>query len=275
MKQFIRSLASAAFIAVSLCLFSCDNDTEGFGFTGKDGLPSSFKTNEKVTYLSYSGNQLLKMMEKNGSTTSFDYEGNELRSIFFAPPAHPSIADGHGSIRFEREGNKIQVKSSGEPSMDISYNQEIELDENGLPAKITDMGTFQITSEGYKKVQDGKNYSTLTFDPSTKNLLKLELFSLEESKLITAYSFKYSDQPGSMCQVELPLWFFCYWFQKSLYNTGPYPRQFLNYRNTLTEETITDGSTGNSHTIYYKYTSNGNAYPTSVDNGEDVMKITY
>ena len=35
--------------------------------------------------------------EKDGSTTSFNYEGNELRSVSFAPPADPNIADGHGS----------------------------------------------------------------------------------------------------------------------------------------------------------------------------------
>lgn len=155
--------------------------------------------------------------------------------------------------------------------MDISYNQEIELDGNGFPTKITDLGAFQITSEGYKKVWDGKYYYALTFEPSTKNLLKLEKFNLEDSTLITTSSFQYSDQPGSMSQVELPLWFFSY---HSL-TSGISSRQYLNYRNTLTEETVTDGKTGNTHTTYYKYTYNKNAYPVAVDNGEEKMDIRY
>lgn len=275
MKLFNRILVSIALIAAGICLFSCDNDSEGFDFTGKNGLPSAFKTDNQTIYLSYSGNQLLKMMKKDGSTTSFNYEGNELRSVSFAPPADPNIADGHGSTDFEREGNKILVKSCGEPSLDVSYNQEIELDENGLPIKITDLGAFQMTSEGYNKIGDGKNYLILSFDSSTKNLLKLEIFNLEDSRLITTHTFTYNNQPGSMSQVELPLWFFSFWFQKSSYSTGTYPRQFLNHQNTLTEETITDGETGNTQTIHYKYTYNKSSYPVSVDNGEESMEIKY
>lgn len=273
MKRFIRTLVSTTLIAAAFCLFSCDNDSEGFGFTGKDGLPSAFEINEQTIYLSYSGNRLLKMMEKDGSTTSFNYEGNEFRSISFAPPAQANIADGYGSIYFEKEGNKILAKSSGEPSFDL-YVKEIELDKNGLPVKITDMGVFQMTAEGEKKLKDGENYSILTFDPGTKNLLKIEEFSLKESELITTRTFTYDNLPGSMSQVELPVWFFGYWFQKSSYATTNF-RQFLNYRNTLTEETVTDGSTGNSRTIYYKYTYNKNTYPISVDNGKDIMEIKY
>lgn len=273
MKRFIRTFVPVTLMAASLCLFSCDNDNEGFGFTGKDGLPSAFETHEQTIYLSYTGNRLLKMMKKDGSTTSFNYEGNELRSISFAPPADPNIADGYSSVHFEKEGNKIRVKSSGEPSFDL-YEKEIELDENGLPAKITDIGVFEMTAEGKKKLRDGENYSILTFDPSTKNLLKSEEFSLKDSKLITSHTFTYNNQPGSMSQVELPVWFFGYWFQKNSYTASNF-RQFLHYRNTLTEETITDGSSGNSRTIYYKYTYNKNTYPISVDNGSETMEIIY
>ncbi len=39
MKLFIHTLVSTALIAVSFCLFSCDENTEGFGSTGRDGLP--------------------------------------------------------------------------------------------------------------------------------------------------------------------------------------------------------------------------------------------
>ena len=41
MKLFIHTLVSTALIAVSFCLFSCDENTEGFGSTGRDGLPSA------------------------------------------------------------------------------------------------------------------------------------------------------------------------------------------------------------------------------------------
>lgn len=275
MKLFIRTLVSMAVIAASVCLFSCYNDVEGFGYTGKNGLPSAFKTNDQTIYLSYAGNRLQQIMRESGSTSSFKYEGEQLRGVFFAPPADPNIADGHGFVNFEREGNKIIVKQGGEPSTDVSYNQEIELDENELPIKITDLGAFQMTSEGEKKIWDGRNYSILTFDPSTKNLSKLEIFSLEDSKLITTHTFIYNNQTGSMSLVELPLWFFVFWFQKNLYPAGSYPRQFLNYRNTLTEEAITDGETGETHTIRYKYTYNENSYPVTVDNGEEEMEIRY
>lgn len=39
MKLFIHTLVSTALIAVSFCLFSCDDNTEGFGSTGRDRSP--------------------------------------------------------------------------------------------------------------------------------------------------------------------------------------------------------------------------------------------
>ena len=78
-----------------------------------------------------------------------------------------------------------------------------------------------------------------------------------------------------MSQVELPSWFFGFWFQKSLYSTGIYLRQYLSHQNTLTEETITDGETGNTQTIHYKYAYNKQSYPVSVDNGNESMEIKY
>lgn len=275
MKQFIRTLTSIVLIATSLCLFSCDNDPKDFGLTGKNGLPSSFKIDNQTIYLSYAGNRLQKIMHKDGSTSSFTYEGDELLSIFFAPPADPNMADGHGAIDFKKEGNKIRITQTGEPSLDISYDQEIELDENELPVKITDLGTFQMAGEGEKKLENGKNYSLLTFDPSTKNLLKLEKFNLEDSTLIASHTFKYDNQPGSMCQIKAPAWFFSYWFLHLSYDTDLYSRQYLNYHNTLTEETVTEGSIANSSTIPYKYMYNENGYPVSVDNGKKSMKIKY
>lgn len=274
MKQFIRTLSSTAIIAVSCCLFSCGDDIEGFGLTGKEGLPSRFKTADKTTYLSYSGNRLLQMMDEFGFTTSFEYEENVLKWVSFAPPADPNIADGHGSTRFEKEGNKILAKSSGEPSFNL-YVNEIELDENELPTKITDKGVFQMTSEGEKKLWDGKYYSILTFDTSTKNLLKLEKFNLEDSTLITTYTFKYSSQPGSMSNVELPSWFFAYWYQRNPHISELLSRQFLNNKNTLMEETITDKASGESNTIHYKYSYNDKTYPVSIENGEKIMEIRY
>lgn len=274
MKQFIHTLASTALLAASFCLFSCNDDIEGFGLTGKDGLPSALITTDKTTYLSYSGNRLMQMMDEIGFTTSFEYEGNELKWVSFAPPADPNIADGHGSTRFEKDGNKILAKSSGEPSFDVSVN-EIELDENGLPAKITEKGLFQMTGEGEKQLSDGKYYSILTFEPSTKNLIKLERFSLEDSTLITSYTFKYNSQPGSMSKVELPSWFFAYWYQRNPHISELLSRQFLNNNNTLMEETTTDEASGESNTIHYKYTYNDKSYPVSVENGEKTMEIRY
>lgn len=105
MKLFIHTLVSTALIAVSFCLFSCDENTEGFGSTGRDGLPSAFKTENQTTYLSYSGNRLLQMMNQDGFTTTFNYEGNELRGISYAPPADPNIADRKRLYRL-RKGRK-------------------------------------------------------------------------------------------------------------------------------------------------------------------------
>ena len=51
----------------------------------------------------------LQMMNQDGFTTTFNYEGNELRGISYAPPADPNIADGHGYTGFEKEENKIIV----------------------------------------------------------------------------------------------------------------------------------------------------------------------
>lgn len=272
MNQLIRSLTAAVVIAISFSLFSCDDNEEGFGLTGTAGLPGMFKTNDNATYLSYSGNRLSQIMTKRGSTTTFNYEGNELQSIYFAPPADPNIADGHGSLRFEREGNKIRTIRNGEPT-NIALIEEIELDANELPAKITEMGYFEPTSEGYKKLYDGKKYSLLTFDPSTKNLLKRETFSLKDAELLNTYTYKYDNSPGSMSQIELPSWFFAYWHQYYA-DTAVYS-QFLNHRNNITEVTDTYNKTGEIHTTYYTYTYNKGGYPVSFDNGYNVFEIRY
>lgn len=272
MNQLIRSLAAAVIIAISFSLFSCDDNEDGFGLTGKNGLPSMFRIDDNETYLSYSGNQLLLMMYENGATTAFNYEENAFQSISLAPPPYPSIADGHGFVRFERKGNKIRVISSGEPT-NVASIKEIELDKNELPAKITDMGYFEPSSEGYQKLYNGKDYSVLTFDPVTKNLLKRDIFSLKDSILLKAYTYKYDNSPGSMSRVELPSWFYAYWYQN--YAGTAIFSQFLNHHNNMTEETVTDKETGEIHTTYNKYAYNGESYPVSCDNGNVVFEIRY
>lgn len=271
MNQFVRNLSSAACIAVSLCLFSCDNDTVGFGLSGKDGCPSVIETDNRAFYLSYDGYKISEIKEKDGSGTSFSYEQNKLKSISFTPPK--DVMDGHGSVDFRQEGNKIWVESSGEPFFEL-YVTKIELDENQLPVKITEMGQYHNNgSEGLVKEHEGERYTSLTYDASTRNLLKKEVFSIKESKLLRTYTYKYDNMPGSMSQTDLPAWFFIYWSNRYTYDF--YHLQYSNYKNNVIETTLSDDTDGSDRTTTYEYTYNDNKYPVSSQSNGEEVKIAY
>lgn len=271
MNKLFCSIASTAFIALSLCMFSCE-ESEEFDFTKLNGLPSIIKSNDFILYLSYSEKQLSKMKVKDGSTAQFNYEQGEIKSVSYLPPE--GVADGHAWIQFERtENNKIQVSRGGEPDGSRSKMEEIELDENLFPVKISDLGFFEQGADGLKKIEEGETYTLLTYDPSTKNLIKREIFSLKDSLLQQTYTYKYDMAHGLMDQVKLPLWFAGYWNNIHATNRLHY-RLFFNYTNNLTEETIENKTDNSTHTIRYEYTYNNNDYPAAVswsDEGEGVV----
>lgn len=276
MNKLLTTIASTAFITASLALLSC-SDNEAFPQTGKEGCPSSFEYEKQGTFgLSYQGNQLSQVTAPEGSTTQFSYGGKTLMTVSFAPPA--GVADGHGSINFTEAGeNKIRMESSGEPGFHLRV-EEIELNEFRLPAKITELGIYVRTDEGLKQMAEGKTYISFTYDPSTRNLLKYERFSIQDSTLQATYSFRYDQSPGTMSRIDIPAWFPVYWAYRHGYSSDIYDRQFLNYTNNVVEMAVDDPEKHLQSVSTYQYTYNKNDYPIAASSdapGAEKVSIRY
>lgn len=254
----------------SILLLSC-NDDDDLKLTKEEGLPGFFEQNDGTKfYVSYLGNQPTQVKRKGGSTTSYEYEEGIPSKIVFTPPK--DVADGNGATSFTKEDdNKIRVESWGEPSFDL-YVQEIELDEEKNPVRITDIGAFERGPEGLTKVRDGVKYVKITIDPTTKNILKNEVFSLENSELLATYSYEYDNNPGTMSKIDWPLWLFIYYCNNNSSYYNSYYRQFFNYKNNLVKETADDKAESTNYTVNYTYTYNKNGYPVSASNDKSLYE---
>lgn len=253
-----------AAMLTSLLLLSC-NDDDDLKLTKEEGLPGFFEQNDGTKiYVSYQGNQPTQVKKKNGSATTYKYEGGIPSEIIFTPPK--DVADGHGGTSFIKEGdNKIRVESWGEPSS-LLYVKEIELDKDKTPVKITNIGAFERGPEGLFKVYDGVEFVKITIDPITKNILKNEVFSLENSELLATYSYEYDNNPGTMSEIDWPLWLFIYYCSDNASYYDSYYRQFFNYKNNLVKETVDNKAESTTYTVNYTYTYSKNGYPVSATN---------
>lgn len=252
----------------SLLLLSCNDDDDELKLTKKDGLPSFFEqinqTYNTQIYFSYQDNQITLFKNDDGSTSRYNYESGFPSEIISGPPTN--AADGHGETRFIKEtDHKIRVEGWGEPSS-MLHIREIELDDNGFPVKITDLGSFDRIDGNLIQMREGAKYAKITIDPTTKNLLKREVFKLKNSELIATYSYEYENTPGTMSSIDWPLWLFIYLCDgNSTSYTSSY-RQFFNYKNNLIKETAFNKEEGINCTVNYTYTYNQNGYPITATN---------
>lgn len=260
MNKLFSTIMSGILAMAGLALSSC-SDNDDIKPTGIDGCPSALLSDGQLTAsFIYEGNKLARIQDPGGRATHFNYENGEFSGISYTPPK--DVADGHGWVDFTKTGDKtFEVSRGGEPALDISQVEEVELDTDGLPAKITFTGIYRWGANGEELLEEGDRYALLTFDPATRQLLKQEVFD-KESNLLVKYTYEYDNASGSISHPEFPMWFLGWWYyQYSNQNDFKYI-QFLNRRNNITKIT-SENSKGEISSVTYTYKYNENNYPVT------------
>ena len=268
MNKLLSTISSAILLMAGLCLSSC-SDNDDIKLTGIDGRPSVLLSNGQViASFAYSGNQFAGIQYPDGQAAHFNYEDGEFVSISYTPPK--DVADGHAWVHFAKTGDKTyKVSHGGEPSMDIDYREEVALDANGLPIKVSFTGIFQQGANGEKQIKEGDRYAFLTFDPATRQLLRQEIYD-NESNLLVKYTYEYDNASGSISHLEFPMWFLGWWYYNHVYSYDFKNVQFLNHHHNITKIT-SENSERNRSSVTYTYKYNKNNFPVSVfcDKWED------
>ncbi|MDR1600957.1 MAG: hypothetical protein LBS42_00825 [Tannerella sp.] len=253
------------FPVISLFLLgtvACDGE-DGGRLSGKPvRIKSSYS--DDVSF-SYQGDRLLRIVENGpGSTITFGYENGELASLSFSP-TDPKMADGNAYARFKKEENgNITVERGGEPDFNI-YVQEIELDADNFPVKITDAGAWSVGKGGERtKEHDGEYCSLFSWDASTGLLLKEEVREIKTSQVVAVYTYKYDNAPGVMSKVDCPLWFYAYWNRQRHYAIGIYNALFSGYANNLVEATVDDDLNDRHEVLQYAFDYSSEGFPVAV-----------
>ena len=247
MNKLFSTILSAVLLMGGLCQSSC-SDNDDIKLTGIDGRPSVLLSNGLVTAsFIYSGNQFAGIQYPDGQATHFSYEEGELSGIFYTPPK--DMADGHAWVHFNKIGDKTyEVSRGGEPSMDIDYREEVTLDTNGLPVRVTFTGIFQQGANQEKQIEEGDRYALLTFDPATRQLLNQEV---------------YDNASGSISHLELPMRFLGWWYYSHAYSYDFENIQLFNHRHNITKIT-SENSEGKRSSVTYTYKYNKNNFPVFV-----------
>lgn len=261
MNKLFSTILSAVLLMGGLCQSSC-SDNDDIKLTGIDGRPSVLLSNGLVTAsFIYSGNQFAGIQYPDGQATHFSYEEGELSGIFYTPPK--DMADGHAWVHFNKIGDKTyEVSRGGEPSMDIDYREEVTLDTNGLPVRVTFTGIFQQGANQEKQIEEGDRYALLTFDPATRQLLNQEVYD-KESNLLVKYTYEYDNASGSISHLELPMRFLGWWYYSHAYSYDFENIQLLNHRHNITKIT-SENSEGKRSSVTYTYKYNKNNFPVFV-----------
>lgn len=270
MNRFFSKGVFSAYAFVLIALFACTND-EDFPSTGKPGLPSSFEYSDGSRFsFAYANGQLSRILAPDGGGTDFHYKNGELSSLSFFPPE--GMADGHGWVEFEKiDERTIQVRHTGEPMLSAFQMEEITLDEHGYPVRITDLGAYdsQGTNEDSSSLEllwEGKTFTLLTFDLSSGNVLKQEMYSRSDSMLLLTNRYEYTSTPGMLSGVKLPRWFTGYWSSRQVTQSDPYYRLFFNTHHNLSKELGCDIRTCESLNATYEYRYDENGFPCWVSN---------
>ena len=142
-----------------LCQSSC-SDNDDIKLTGIDGRPSVLLSNGLVTasfiYSATSlpgsnirmGKRLISVMRKG----NYPAYSTRLPKIWLTDML----------VHFNKIGDKTyEVSRGGEPSMDIDYREEVTLDTNGLPVRVTFTGIFPTRGEPRKTDRGGDRKSDI------------------------------------------------------------------------------------------------------------------
>lgn len=268
MNKLFSTIMSAVIVMAGVSLFSCSDD-DGIRLTGIEGCPSALLSDgQLMASFIHDGNRFAGVHYSDGHAAHFNYEDGNLSGISYTPPK--GVADGHGWVHFTKTSDHLyQVSRGGEPSGDISYIDEMALDANGLPTKISFIGIYRLGANGNELMEEGGGYALPTFDSATQQLLKIEVFD-KDSQLQQVYTYEYDQAPGSSSRLDLPVWFAGWWSYRHAYSSQFEDVQFLNFRNNVTKITSEDKVKDKSSSITYIYEYNESGYPVRVssDAGE-------
>lgn len=257
---------------LSLGLTSCSDDDENFPYTGENGRLSRAQYGDDTFYFSYIGNKISQIRINKTFVSDFMYENNELSKIS-THPIDDRIADGNSYSSFSRDGNVIRVENWGEPSV-LTYVMEIELDENDIPVRITELGGFPHPLDLETEQTKGKYYALLDFDPDTKNLLKQELYLIETSEKVASYEFEYNETPGVMSKIDLPLWFFAYKCYAANGFGINYSALYFNHSNNLIKALVSDSENEIYSTYMLQYEYNKAGFPIKLFSASTDADVT-
>lgn len=280
-----KRILQILFVLVCTIIVSCsddDGDLQSTGINGKPGKVTikytdpSFNSIDTDVFFYYQGDKLTRTKAIKGSILDFSYQNNELISVATSPE-DKNVADGHGSTTFSKEGSKITIQSWGEPSSDF-FRWELQLDENNIPVKITDLGIYSHTgADGeLSKIKEGKYYSAFIYEQTTKNLVKQTVYDISTSIVVATYEYEYDKNLGAISKIDLPLWYYAYKAYINRDYRNVYNSLFFNYSNNIQKETI-DTEEGKS-VVNYNYQYNKSNTPVSMGSdiyGLPVISITY
>ena len=269
------------FLCILLCTVviapSCSRDDDDLQLTGLNGKPSCIayendNNRDENVYFYYQGDKLSEIKEIKGSIWRFNYENNELVSIY-SSPEDKEMMDGHGSVLFKKEGqDKIIIESWAEPSSEL-FRMELELDENNVPLKITESGFYAYNgADGeFSKTRDGFYYAVFTYEPSTNNLLRQTIYAKNTDAKVVSYDYEYDSNVGAVSEIDLPLWYYASQAYGNKNYRNAYNRLFFNYSNNLVKETINADGTADGDAFHYAYQYNDEKAPVFM--GNDIAGI--
>lgn len=237
MKKAITQIL--ALLVCSIFIVSCSNDDDDLQVTGINGKPSGIKYDNTDVFFYYQGSKLSRIKEIKGSISDFKYENNELVSVYYSPE-DKRVQDGIGSTVFRKEGShKIVIESSGAPFFELS-RYELELNEDNVPVKMTEVGIYGRTGANgeLSKLMDGRYYAVFTYDSESKNLIKQVLYNKSTAEIEATYIYEYDSNLGIVSKIDLPLWFYAYEAYGARNFKNNYNRVYFNYSNNLIKETI-------------------------------------
>lgn len=258
--NYLNVLSILTLVLISVAFSGCsDDDEDDWKKTNTEGRPSKIVlADNKTLYFYYQNNQLKQRKDSEGWVVDFKYENGELVGKY-SYPTDPNIADGTSGATYKRVNNKITVQSTGEPDGNFYYEEEIELNSNDLPVRITSHGYKYINNE-YEVPERPLYYKVFTYDTSGKNLIKKETFELSTNKKTETYSYEYDNNKGMMSQNGLPAWYNIY----TAFEIHSYTYVYLNITNNVSKiniERTNDTDPIRNKSLTYEY--NNNKYPTS------------
>lgn len=275
-------LAALSLLTITSCSDDDNNDVPNTNVKGKPSVLSFYDyfdggSNSNISYL-YNKENTIRRTISNSSYSDFTYKDGVLTFIN-SGQLDSNVADGHSSIKFDKDENKITIDAWGEPSS-IIYRYEIVLDDNNIPTKLNELGNFRHNEKGdLVQETDGYYYSIFTYDASGKKLMKQSIYIKQDSRFIYEIDYGYDNNPGLFSKVDLPTWYIAYKAFESKSNIMLSSNIYLSNINNLLSKKTKVKETNTDLIVNYTLKYDTDNYPISIsgdvaDEG-DFLNIRY